>query len=605
MGKANSYLGFLLIAGLLGLATAHATFPPSKNVSPETRRLLAQASEKLSSKDFVGAKVILSQIVARDPSSAEAHNLLGVCLERLGEITKARESFRKVTSLNPHFASPHLNLASVLLTLKDEAGAVRSIKRAIALEPEILANHPKAFLLYYLLGLDHARQGKTEEAIKSLQFALQRNPNFVPAQVDLGKLFLHHKQEDAALQQFLSVLSVRPRETLALRNTGLIYARKGKFEAAAGYLSRAYKLAPEDTSLALALIGVQLQLGKKDEAEMLTSHLRNSGQFSVEQIQSMAVLWLNAGYPNQGARLVQDHPEAAVRFQESAFRQAKEGYVRGKYAEAAEILEAIKGLRPTDVVFHDLLGSLYYALGDPKKASDEFQEAVRLDPQNEQLYFKLGMVFLKYQTPEPAIYVFEHALKTRPDAALLWLGLGLSQNFADQVEKAEKSLRRAIALDPTFTDAYVVLGDLLLDWVGKLPDTLAIFKKAIETNPNLYISYYYYGKAALRMNEADIENTIEILRKSTQLNPGFADGYYELGRAFEEAGRLKEAIAEFNKSLEKNPQLSKSHYRLSRIYRTQGDTARADREFQAFQETQETGKREKLIKHLEYRIEKP
>ena len=48
---------------------------------------------------------------------------------------------------------------------------------------------------------------------------------------------------------------------------------------------------------------------------------------------------------------------------------------------------------------HDLLGSIYAEMGDVQKASDELQEAIRLAPADDQRYFRLGMLYLKYRTP--------------------------------------------------------------------------------------------------------------------------------------------------------------------------------------------------------------
>src|SRR4029077_9658992 len=124
--------------------------------------------------------------------------------------------------------------------------------------------------------------------------------------------------------------------------------------------------------------------------------------------------------------------------------------------EARKILESIRDLQPPNAAFHDLLGSAYYAIDDPKKASQELQEAVRLEPADSEHYFKLGMVFLKHHTPDPAIYIYETAVKTRPDVPKLWLGLGLSYYSASRLEDAEPALRKALAIDPQYDVAYVV-----------------------------------------------------------------------------------------------------------------------------------------------------
>ena len=53
--------------------------------------------------------------------------------------------------------------------------------------------------------------------------------------------------------------------------------------------------------------------------------------------------------------------------------------------------------------------------------------------------------------------------------------MGLTEHLADQTGKAAASLKKAIALNPGFTDAYVVLGDVL-ESDNKLEEALPVFQ---------------------------------------------------------------------------------------------------------------------------------
>ena len=112
-------------------------------------------------------------------------------------------------------------------------------------------------------------------------------------------------------------------------------------------------------------------------------------------------------------------PGLAARYREAAMRQAEEDFLRNRYRAVTAELEAVRGLGPQDFAFHKLLGTAYYESGDPRKASDELQAALRLDPKNEQVYFDLGMLYLKFHTPELASLVFEHGLQETTQFAAL------------------------------------------------------------------------------------------------------------------------------------------------------------------------------------------
>ena len=146
------------------------------------------------------------------------------------------------------------------------------------------------------------------------------------------------------------------------------------------------------------------------------------------------------------------------------------------------------------------------------------------------------MVFLKHRTADPAIYVYETALKSRPDVPKLWFGLGLSHYLRFPAEQAEQALRKALALDPQYDAAYVVLGDLL-EQSSRTADALDVFRKAMEMRPDLYLSYYYYGKLASKGGDENSADAIAKLRKAVSLNPNFPQARYELGKALIQAGQ--------------------------------------------------------------------
>lgn len=521
---------------------------------------LSEASQKIGAHDFAAAQDLLAGLLRDNPKIPAAHNLMGMCLLGLGSLDAAAASFRRAIELNPAYASARLNLANVL-----------------------------------------QKQGKQAEAEESLRAAIRLKPGFIEARVALAKLLLAGKQEDAALEQFEAVIALEPRQVFALGNAGLIFARRSDYQKAIERLSRAHAIDPSSTPLALALAESEIRAGRQKDADRLISELQVEGRMNSDAERILASVYLQTAQPLKGAELVKREPELAARYRDAAMRQAQENFLRNRYQAAADELEAVKSLGPEDFAFHRLLGTAYYELGNAQKASDEFQSALRLEPKNEQIYFNLGMLYLKFHTPELATVVFEHGLKELPDSPLLWMGMGLTQHLADQTGKAAIALKKAIELDPAFTDAYIVLGDVL-ESDNKLEEALPVFRTAIDKQPNLYIGHFYYGKILLKMNDGRTEQAIKELRKAIQLRPDFAEGHYELGRALEESGHTTEAIAEYKASVEQDRDLAEGQYRLALLYRKQGDVSHANLAMAAFQKAQAAQEGDGVMKKLEYRI---
>ena len=568
------------------------------------RQSLQVAAHNMERGNFTAAADLIRKVLAGNPNSSSAYDLLGICLAQGGEFEGALQSFQKALDLNPQFATAHIHLGKLLISMHDQSAAIQQFKAGIAIDSEILVRDPTSYSSFNIFGLCLMSDGKYEEAQRAFERAIQINPQYLPAHVNMGNALVALRHDDDALKEFLTAISTRPNDFLALKNIGLIYGRQARFDLAVKYLEQARELAPRYQEISVALAEAQISLGKALEAKRVIAALATSGELGTKNREALGLLWLEKGEPQEAVDLVRDDPGLAAQFYRLGYEKAETEFNAGRYRNTTTILEAIHDLQSPDAAFHDLLGSAYYAIDDPKKASQEFQEAVRLEPADSEHYFKLGMVFLKHRTADPAIYVYETALKSRPDVPKLWFGLGLSQYLASRPNEAEDALRKALALDPQYTAAYVVLGDLL-EQSKRYADALEVFREAMEMHSDLYLPYYYYGKLASKEAQVYSADAIEKLRKAISLNPNFAEARYELGKALVHAGQPSEGIQQLNKSLELNPDLAQSHYQLARIYKKLGDQVRASEHIRLFEETNKKAKPEDLIQRLEVQIEKP
>ena len=593
----------IYVAAIVFLSVAFSGFALAQPGQPEDQSL-RDAAQQVEKGECTAAAELVRKVLASSPNSSSAYNLLGICQAQAGDFDEARSSFQRALESNPQFATAHVNLGKLLIRMHEEAAAIQHFKAAIAVDPDILIRDPASYSAFNLFGLCLMSDGKYEDAQHAFERAIQIDPRYVPAHVNLGNALVARRHDDAALKEFLAAIAMKPNDLLALKNVGLIYGRQEKFDLATKYLQQARTLVPRDKEINIALAGAEISAGKATEARRVIADLARAGELAPKSREILGLLWLENGEPQSAVDLVRGDPGLAEQFYKLGYERAETEFDAGRYQNARKILEAIRDLRSPDAAFHDLLGSVYYAIDDPKKASQEFQEAVRLEPADPEHYFKLGMVFLKHRTAEPAIYVYETALKSRPDVPKLWFGLGLSHYLASRLSEAEQALRKSLALDPQYEAAYVVLGDLL-EQSNRTADALDVFRKAIEIRPDLYLPYYYYGRLASKEGQENGADAIAKLRKAVSLNPNFPEARYELGKALVQAGQTSEAIQHLNKSLELNPDLAQSHYQLARIYKKLADQVRLSEHLRLFEETSKKAKSEDLIQRLEVQIEMP
>lgn len=88
---------------------------------------------------------------------------------------------------------------------------------------------------------------------------------------------------------------------------------------------------------------------------------------------------------------------------------------------------------------------------------------------------------------------------------------------------------------------------------GKLEDAVAIYQKAIDQNPNFYLSHHNLGEVLWKFGR--LEEAATAFQKAIELKPSAAWSYFNLAQVLEQLGRKEESIASYEKASELNPQL--------------------------------------------------
>lgn len=84
---------------------------------------------------FRDAAALLLEVIRQDSGSADSHDLLGQCLEALGQFQDAEAAYRRAISLNERRGRddpwPHFHLGSLLHDLGDIEGATVALRNAV------------------------------------------------------------------------------------------------------------------------------------------------------------------------------------------------------------------------------------------------------------------------------------------------------------------------------------------------------------------------------------------------------------------------------------------------------------------------------------------
>jgi Flp pilus assembly protein TadD len=231
--------------------------------------------------------------------------------------------------------------------------------------------------------------------------------------------------------------------------------------------------------------------------------------------------------------------------QTQLIRQASEYRQMMDRQKASADEEALKKVPPLTAEGYEKLGDQYFLQGKPDIAFKNYYEALRLEPAQIRVRYKIGRLFLEKGIQEEAEKEFQGILEKNPDYALAHDGLGRVYFAQNKLSKAEKEFARAIQLDSSLWQAYNFLG-IIYDRQKEFKKAFAHYQKAIALQPNVGILYNNLGISLFLKGEYDA--SLEALIEGEKLDPNNKKILNNLGLLLCKKGRFQEAFETFKRS---------------------------------------------------------
>ncbi|HPT38724.1 MAG TPA: tetratricopeptide repeat protein [Candidatus Omnitrophota bacterium] len=150
--------------------------------------------------------------------------------------------------------------------------------------------------------------------------------------------------------------------------------------------------------------------------------------------------------------------------------------------QAAKTLDRIIKLNPQEDNAYVRLGRLLRDQGKFPEAEDLFKKAMELNPNNDDACFELGRLLRDQHKFPQAEDLFKKTLEINPRNDNAYSELGWNYMYQGKLPQAEALLKQALELNPQNNYVYFKLGWLYVNQ-GKLPQAEALFKKAVEIDP--------------------------------------------------------------------------------------------------------------------------
>jgi tetratricopeptide (TPR) repeat protein len=230
---------------------------------------------------------------------------------------------------------------------------------------------------------------------------------------------------------------------------------------------------------------------------------------------------------------------------EAHFSAAQQAQHDKDYATAEREYQAVLAVAPDFAEVHMNLGLVYQLEDRSADAMVEFRRALKIKPWLAGANFFLGVDYCKLGEGAKAIPYLRAALKAEPNRPDTWLWLATAQEIAGQWQAEVATLHRALELRPADVDllyllgsAYERLGKQEVAHLGKVAPGSSRSEQLLAES---YASSNEWPSAVLHFQNA----------LTSSLNrPGL---HTELGEVLLHAGKVNQAIREFDEELRGNP----------------------------------------------------
>ncbi|MHC5933067.1 tetratricopeptide repeat protein [Nostoc sp.] len=231
-------------------------------------------------------------------------------------------------------------------------------------------------------------------------------------------------------------------------------------------------------------------------------------------------------------------------------------YNLGDYQGAIDDYNQALKINPDYALAYSNRGSARHNLADNQGAIDDYTQALKINPNYTDAYINRGSAPYNLANNQGAIDDYNQALKINPDHALAYSGRGVARYILGDNQGAIDDYNQALKINPNYINinsnyalAYSNRGNArynLGDYQGAIDD----YNQSLKINPDYALAYSCRGNA--RYNLGDNQGAIDDYNQALKINPNDAHAAYRMGLA-RSALDKQGAIDDSNQALKINP----------------------------------------------------
>ncbi len=232
-------------------------------------------------------------------------------------------------------------------------------------------------------------------------------------------------------------------------------------------------------------------------------------------------------------------------------------YQSGCFEDAARLIQRAISVNPGSPEFHNSLGAVQEALGDPVLSIGSYVKAIenhpdyidayvnlaRLRPDVAEVRFNLASILHRQGNIGSAVENYKAAVRLQPENVIALNNLGLTLQEMGKTSEAVDCYIRAVNLMPDFSEARYNLGRVY-QLQGDLEKAVEEYRRAIRTTrgPSSRI-FYNWALALQKLGQYD--EAIQRYADAVHDDPGYAEAHVNRSLLLLLTGRYREAWPEY------------------------------------------------------------
>ncbi len=355
---------------------------------------------------------------------------------------------------------------------------------------------------------------------------------------------------------------------------GSDYVKAGRFDEAILEFRNALEIAPQDKDALFQIGEAYLKKGQVREAFAAYKKVVELDPSNLDAQLRLGNLFLLARSPDEAReraeRVLADAPTTS-----EAHALLGKAYLVEKQIDKglAEFDEAIR-LEPDNLDHRLLKASALLSLGRLPEARSEVGAVLARDASHRKALLLLTQVADRQKDEALAADTFRRLLEAYPEDPGVWLSYGNYWLVQGDLSKAMEGFRKSAEVDPEGTAGLHRVAEVSVT-KGDLASAREAVKAIYERDPGSPAGKY--DEARILIAERDFRGAAALLEDVVREHPRNAEAHYFLGFAQYGLGRLPLAKASLTKAVDLNPGFAKGKMLLTQVHLDSRDFVGAER----------------------------